>query len=173
MSIESSTEASEDASREDLQAAIRKDCLVSLQRQPDLSARLGEQRIAIVGGTGFVGSWIAEVVAALNDELGGRIRVDLIGRSATAWAIAHPHLAQRKEFHLQAEDVRASFELSRDTTMVLFAAGVADPRVHASDPFRVHETALHGISHTLAASARLERLHRFVNISSSYSMRWL
>lgn len=153
-------------SLEGLQEAIRHDCLLSLKRQPDLSVRLGEQRIAIVGGTGFVGSWIAEVVAALNDVLGGRIRLDLIGRSAAAWAIAHPHLAQRKEFHVQAEDVRAAFELSRDTTMVIFAAGVADPRVHASDPFRVHETALHGISHTLAASARLERLHRFVNISS-------
>jgi dTDP-glucose 4,6-dehydratase len=49
---------------------------------------------------------------------------------------------------------------------VLFAAGIADPRIHASDPFRVHETALQGITHTLSAAERLESLQRFVNISS-------
>jgi len=63
-------------------------------------------------------------------------------------------------------DVRSSFELPRDVTLVLYAAGVADPRVHASDPFRVHETTLHGLTHALAASARLELLQRFVNLSS-------
>lgn len=151
---------------DDLQQALRQDCLASLRLQPDLVARLAEHRIAIVGGTGFVGSWIAETVAALNDELGGRVRVDLLGRSAAAWAAAHPHLAGREEVCVQNADVRASFELPRDTTLVLFAAGIADPRVHASDPLRVHETALHGISHSLAASARLELLQRFVNISS-------
>ncbi len=148
------------------QRAIHQDCLASLQLQPGLARRLAEHRIAVIGGTGFVGTWLAETTAALNDELGARVRVDLLGRSASAWAAAHPHLAERGDVQVHAVDVRSSFELPRDVTLVLFAAGIADPRVHASDPFCVHETALHGLSHALAASARLELLQRFVNLSS-------
>jgi nucleoside-diphosphate-sugar epimerase len=150
----------------DLQIMLRQDCLASLRHQPRLVTCLSNQRIAVVGGSGFVGSWIAETVAALNDEFGAGVRLDLLGRSVSAWSNAHPHLAEKKEIRVQTADVRSTFELARDTTFVLFAAGVADPAVHASDPLRVHETTLHGMSHTLAASTRLELLQRFVNLSS-------
>jgi len=149
-----------------LQRAIRQDCLASLQLQAELPERLAQHRIAVVGGTGFVGTWLAEAVAALNDTQGCRVRVDLLGRSITPWSVANPHLAGRDDIQLHNVDVRSSFEFSRDVTLVLFAAGVADPRVHASDPLRVHEIALQGMAHGLAAAARLELLHRFVNLSS-------
>lgn len=149
-----------------MQQALRQDCLASLKLQPTLVDRLADQRIAVVGGTGFIGTWIAEVVATLNDELGGKVCVDLLGRSAQVWTAANPHLASREDVRVKSVDVRSPFELSDDTTLVLFAAGIADPRVHASDPYRVHETALHGIAHALAASTRLESLQRFVNLSS-------
>lgn len=146
--------------------ALRQDCLASLRLQPQLAQRLQGHRIAVIGGTGFVGTWLAETVATLNDELDGRVRLDLLGRSVGAWKAAHPQLASRDDVHVSMADVRSAFELAGDTTLVLYAAGVADPRVHASDPYRVHETALQGISHSLAASARLQSLQRFLNISS-------
>lgn len=148
------------------QRAIRQDCLASLRLQPGLAQRLAGHRIAVIGGTGFVGTWLAEAVAALNEDLGADVRIDLLGRSAAVWSAAHPHLSGRGDVKVHAVDVRSPFELPRDVTLVLFAAGVADPRVHASDPFRVHETTLHGLSHALAAAARLELLQRFVNMSS-------
>ena len=149
-----------------LHLSLRQDCLASLKLQPALTARLAEHRIAVVGGTGFIGTWIAETVATLNDEFGTQVRVDLLGRSVAAWATAHPNLATREDVNVNSVDVRSSFELPRDTTLVLFAAGVADPRVHASDPFRVHETSVHGVAHALTASTRLDLLLRFVNLSS-------
>lgn len=145
---------------------IRQDCLASLKLQPDLAQNLAQHRIAVIGGTGFVGTWIAETVAALNDEMGSQVRLDLLGRSINAWTAANNHLASRRDIQLMPVDVRSSFELPRDVTLVLYAAGLADPRTHASEPFRVHETALLGMSHALAATARLELLQRFVNISS-------
>ncbi len=145
---------------------IRQDCLESLKLQPTLLNRLTQQRIAVVGGTGFIGTWISETIAAINDELGGSTRVDVFGRSAASWADNHLHLTSRKDIRSACVDVRSSFELPQDTTHVLFAAGVADPRVQASDPHRVHETALLGIANSLASSSRLERLQRFVNVSS-------
>jgi nucleoside-diphosphate-sugar epimerase len=145
---------------------IRQDCLDSLKLQPDLVKRLAHHRIAVIGGTGFIGTWIAETVAAINDETDAKVRLDVLGRSVNAWAVANPHLASRSDIQIKAVDVRSTFELPRDVTLVLFAAGVADPRIHASEPFQVHETALFGISNALIATSRLELLHRFVNISS-------
>lgn len=145
---------------------IREDCLDSLKLQPGLSKQLAQHRIAVIGGTGFIGTWIAEMVAAINDEWDGKLHLDLLGRSVNAWAVAYPHLASRSDIQLKTVDVRSTFELPRDVTLVLYAAGVSDPRIHASEPFRVHETALQGISNALFATSRLELLHRFVNISS-------
>jgi len=150
---------------DELRKSLRKDCLTSLEGAKGLPERLKGHRIAVVGGTGFVGSWLAEVVAALNDDLGSKVRIDLLGRGASAWTEAHPHL-NRDFISVQAVDVRSPFELAADTTLVLFAAGHADPRMHASDPHQVFQTSVHGIGHALAVAARLERLQRFVNISS-------
>src|SRR5471032_630848 len=110
--------------------ALRQDCLASLDTLKGLPGRLAGHRIAVVGGTGFIGSWLAESVAALNDDLDCRVRIDLLGRSATSWSAAHPHLV-RSDITVQSVDARSPFELARDTTLVLFAAGHADPRMHA------------------------------------------
>jgi nucleoside-diphosphate-sugar epimerase len=147
------------------QTALREDCHAALGALPGLAARLSGHRIAVVGGTGFVGTWLAETVAALNDDLGCRVRVDLLARGVSAWSAAHPHLV-RDGIGVRAVDARSPFEMARDTTLVLFAAGNADPRMHASDPAQVFQTGVHGIGHALAAAARLESLHRFVNVSS-------
>ena len=150
---------------DEFQLSLRKDCLVSLEGFADLPRRLAGHRIAVVGGTGFVGTWLAEAVAALNDDLGSQVRIDLLGRSAAGWTESHAHL--RREFiSTQVVDVRSPFELARDTTLVLFAAGHADPRLHASDPHQVFQTSVHGVGHAMAVAARLELLQRFVNISS-------
>lgn len=148
-----------------LQQSIRKDCLASLAGLEELPRRLLGHRIAVIGGTGFVGAWLAEMVAALNDDFGCQVRLDLLGRSADIWPSRHPHLV-RADITTRTIDTRAAFELAKDTTLVVFAAGVADPRVQASDPHRVFETCLGGIGQSLAVAARLELIQRFVNLSS-------
>jgi dTDP-glucose 4,6-dehydratase len=150
---------------DEMQRQLRDDCLASAAALPDLAGRLRGHRIAVVGGTGFSGTWLAEMVAALNDEAGGNARLHLIGRAPAKWAAQHPHL-KRDNISLQAADVRSPFELPHDTTLVLFAAGIADPRVHASEPQRVFQTTVHGLDNALVAASRLEEIQRFVNLSS-------
>ena len=154
---------------DDAQQSLRKDVLASLEALKELPKRLAGHRIAVIGGTGFVGAWLAEAVAALNDDLGSQVRIDLLGRSAATWLASHPHL-KRDFVSLQTIDVRSPFELARDTTLVLFAAGHADPRMHASDPHQVFQTSVHGVGHALAVAARLELLQRFVNVSSGLAL---
>jgi nucleoside-diphosphate-sugar epimerase len=150
---------------ETMQRQIRDDCRASLAAVPGLVAQMAGQRVAVVGGTGFSGTWLAEMVALMNDEFGSGLRLDLLGRSAGKWTERHPHLV-REDVVLHAVDARSPFELPRDTTLVLYAAGIADPRVLASEPQRVFQTNVYGLDNALSAAVRLEGIQRFVNVSS-------
>jgi dTDP-glucose 4,6-dehydratase len=148
-----------------MQRLMRADCKASAEAVPGLVEQVAGHRIAVVGGTGFSGSWLAEMVAVLNDEFGARLRLDLLGRSAARWAERRPHL-KRDDIVVHTVDVRSPFELPRDTTLALFAAGIADPRVSASEPQRVFQTNVYGLDNALTAASRLEGIQRFINISS-------
>lgn len=148
-------------------AELRQDCLRSCADQAAVRAGLARQHVAVTGGTGFLGSWIAETVAALNDEYGLGIVLELFARDVRDWPQQRPHLATRLDIRLRSQDVRSPFEFSKNTTFIIHAAGIPNNRVHASDPLRVFETTVAGIGNTLEAASKLDGLRRVVNVSSS------
>lgn len=145
---------------------IRKDCLLATAGQSGIYSKLGFQHVAVTGGTGFLGTWIAETVAALNDEHRLGITLDVFARNINDWAQRYPHLAKRADIRLKSQDVRSPFELARNTNFVVHAAGIPNNRVHASDPLRVQQTTLLGLNNTLDAATQLDNLSRFLNVSS-------
>lgn len=145
---------------------IRKDCLVAVEGQTELRQALALKNIVVTGGTGFLGSWIAETVAALNDEYQLGITLVLYARGVREWAQKYPHLAERPDIRLQMQDVRSQFEFPRNTHFVVHAAGIPNNRVHASDPLRVQQTTLQGLNNALEAATQLDGLVRFLNVSS-------
>lgn len=147
-------------------AEIRQDALAACAGQHDVRAALARQHIAVTGGTGFLGTWIAELVAALNDEYGLGITLDLYARNPDDWRQGHPHLASRADIRVRAQDVRSSFEFGKTTSYVIHAAGIPNNRVHSSDPLRVFQTTVAGVTNALDAARQLDGLLRFVNVSS-------
>jgi dTDP-glucose 4,6-dehydratase len=145
---------------------MHKDCLLASNAQPAVRAKLARSRIAVTGGTGFLGSWIAETVAALNDEYGLGIQLSLYARNTNDWARKYPHLSGRTDIRLHSQDVRSPFEFAPDTNYVIHAAGIPNNRVHSSDPLRVHQTTVLGINNALDAASQLNNLTRFLNVSS-------
>jgi len=145
---------------------IRQDCLLASDKQPAIRTKLGLQHIAVTGGTGFLGTWIAEMVAALNDERELGITLDLYARKVNDWAQRYPHLSKRSDIRMRSQDVRSPFEFARNTNYVVHAAGIPNNRVHASDPLRVQQTIILGLNNTLDAASQLDNLTRFVNVSS-------
>ena len=145
---------------------VRQDCLLACASQPQIRSKLGLQHIAVTGGTGFLGTWIAETVAALNDEHRLGITLDLYARNVNDWALKYPHLSARSDIHLKAQDVRSPFEFARNTNFVVHAAGIPNNRVHSSDPLRVQQTTLLGLNNALDAANQLDNLSRFLNVSS-------
>jgi dTDP-glucose 4,6-dehydratase len=147
-------------------AETRQDALAACATLPDVRAGLARQHLAVTGGTGFLGTWIAELVAALNDQYNLGITLDLYARNIAEWQQKYPHLARRLDLRVRSQDVRSSFEFARNTNFVVHAAGIPNNRVHASDPLRVFQTTVSGINNALEAASQLDGLRRFVNVSS-------
>src|SRR5471032_2195377 len=95
-------------------AETRQDALADCANQPDVRAALARQHIAVTGGTGFLGSWIAELVAALNDQYNLGITLDLYARNIGEWQQKYPHLAARLDIRARSQDVRSSFEFAKN-----------------------------------------------------------
>ena len=147
-------------------AAVRDDCLKSLSAHLPVLQELGGRRLAITGGTGFLGTWITETIAALNDEHKLGIRLDVLASNAEAWAARREHLGRRADVIPRNQDVRSSFEFAGDVTHVIHAAGIPDGRVHSSDPIRVFQTSVAGIGNSLDAASKLSDIARVLNVSS-------
>lgn len=145
---------------------IRQDCLLASTPQPDVRTKLGFQHIAVTGGTGFLGTWLAEMVASLNDEYRLGITLDLYARNVNDWTQRYPHLSERGDIHIKSQDVRSPFSFARNTNFVVHAAGIPNNRVHSSDPLRVHQTTVQGLNNVLDAATQLDNLTRFLNVSS-------
>ena len=145
---------------------IRRDCLIASDVQTDVRSKLSLQHISITGGTGFLGTWLAEMVAALNDEYHLGISLDLYARNISDWCKKNTHLSKRSDITVRSQDVRSQFNFERHTNFIVHAAGIPNNRVQSSDPLRVHQTTIQGLKHSLDAAAQLDNLMRFLNVSS-------
>ncbi|MES2299255.1 MAG: NAD(P)-dependent oxidoreductase [Pseudomonadota bacterium] len=155
-----------DRTEQERYAEMRLDCLAACADQAHVRAALARQHIAVTGGTGFLGTWIAEMVGALNDEYKLGITLDIYARNIGEWQRKAPHLANRLDIRAHSQDVRSPFEFARSTSHVIHAAGIPNNRVHSSDPLRVHQTTVGGLNNALDAATQLDGLRRFVNVSS-------
>ncbi|HEY5548688.1 MAG TPA: NAD-dependent epimerase/dehydratase family protein [Coriobacteriia bacterium] len=146
-------------------AALKADCASAATDVTKLEGLRG-QRILVTGGTGFMGSWVAEMVAWLNDAEGFGIDLLLLSPSASAFAVRAPHLAARKDITLIEQDVRHITRLPDGVTYVIHAAGTPDNRVHVIDPLRTMDVIAHGTSAVMHAAAVSADLRKVLNVSS-------
>ena len=86
-------------------------------------ARLDGRHIVMTGGTGFVGSWLLELLAWSADRLGTDPRVTVVTRRPGRFAERRPHLAGHRCVHLVEGDVRREPVVGRPVD--LFVAGAA------------------------------------------------
>ncbi|HEY5506220.1 MAG TPA: NAD-dependent epimerase/dehydratase family protein, partial [Coriobacteriia bacterium] len=146
-------------------AALRADCESAITDVAKL-VELRGQRILVTGGTGFMGSWIAEMVAWLNDSHDMGVDLLLLSPSASGFADRVPHLASRSDITLIERDVRDIDELPKGVTHVIHAAGTPDNRVHVTDPLGTMSTIARGTSAVMHAAAASLALRKVLNVSS-------
>ena len=152
----------------DRRTLVARDCEEALAGMSRALEPLKNDRILITGGTGFIGTWLAEMLAFLNDNHGFSVRMLLSSKKAQAFREKAPHLAERKDVELLEMDVRRTVELPEDVNRIIHAACSPDSRLHASDPITVIDVVVNGTATLLAAAARLPELKMVLNVSSGW-----
>jgi dTDP-glucose 4,6-dehydratase len=145
---------------------IRRDVEEVVKSNVQLLAPLKGEKVLITGGTGFVGTWLVETLAYLNDQFAYGIKIQLLAKQAEQFKARVPHLGGRKDVALIARDVKDIIEIDDDIAYVIHAAANPDNRLHSSDPLRVMNVVTKGTESALAAAARISGLKKFMNISS-------
>jgi len=145
---------------------VRSDAEAVLSGRSELLAPLANAQIFISGGTGFLGTWLLELIAVLNARHKFNTRVTVYSRSAPVFSRRHNHLAARKEFRFLEGDICHLTELPQGTDYIIHAAALTDRRIFASNPTAVGEVNSMGTIRLLRATNLLERLKTFLLVSS-------
>ena len=145
---------------------VRSDTDTVLAGRTDLLKPLAGAHLVITGGTGFLGTWLLELIAALNTDHQFNTRVTIYSRSAPDFVRRHKHLGARKEFRFLEGDIRFMTELPHETHYVIHAAALTDRRLFASNPTAVGEVNSLGSVRLLRAASLLEDLRNVLLVSS-------
>lgn len=146
---------------------VRRDSLQALDAALSRLELLRDSTIVVTGGTGFVGTWIAEAVAALNDVHEFGISLVVTSRSPGFRAPEKAHLAARSDITLETRDVRTETHLPAATRFVIHLAGNPDSRHHASYPLEAMSVVGEGTAAALRATTTTHDLRKFLNMSSA------
>lgn len=146
--------------------SVRKDCDEVTASSIPLLSKLKGECIFITGGTGFMGTWLVEMVTFLNDIYSFNARLILLSDRATNFSAKAPHLAMRKDVELVERDIRNLIEIPEEVTYIIHAAANPDNRMHASDPLKTMDVISRGTDAVLNAAVRLPNLKKLLNISS-------
>lgn len=148
------------------QRLIREDCIRILAENHVSIAALKNSVLAVTGGTGFVGTWIAEMIRALNDDFQFNTKLILIARDITTFQEKKAHLSQRNDITLLASDVRQLSNFPMQADWVIHAATSPDVRFHASNPLDTASIIVDGTMSVLKTAERMSDLKRLLYISS-------
>ncbi len=124
------------------------------------------KHIFISGGTGFLGTWLLEIIKELNSTYDFKIRVTVFSRKAKDFARKHTQFDNLDYITYINGDIRYLSELPLDTEYIIHAASVSDRRLAASTPNAVADTIGLGTMQILRASNLLENLNKFILLSS-------
>lgn len=147
-------------------ALVQSDAEAVLAGRTAPFAALRGQHLFISGGTGFLGTWLLELVRMLNERHDFGVRVTVFSRNARAFASRWPHLGSAKWAAFLDGDIRHLSDLPRDVRYIIHAAGLTDRRLFASQPGAVAEINSVGTLRLLRAANLLEDLQKFALIST-------
>lgn len=147
---------------------LHQDCADVLSAQSvERLEKLKNKTVYIAGGTGFVGTWTATLIAYLNQHHGFNTKVFLLARNPETLKDSAPHLLQYPEIQVISKDVRNIFELPQEVNYVLHLACSPDSRGHVTNPFDTASVIVDGTKNLLSVSRYCPKLENFLYLSSA------
>lgn len=129
-----------------------------LSLTPTFWSRYAGSRLFITGGTGFIGSWLLQVIQRANDRLNSGIELLVLTRNPDRARQQSPYMFDRADTRLVAGDVCTFADSVGAIDLCIHAAAeVGNPR-QADQPLKVFDTIVQGTRRMLdlaqAAGAR-------------------
>jgi dTDP-glucose 4,6-dehydratase len=130
---------------------------------PEELAGLKNQSVCITGGSGFIGTWLCNMIQYLNEQHQFQTKVFVMDRSFENIQKQSPHLLNAKLFEFKKLDTRTLVDLPKDINYIIHTAGTPDTR----GPIDVITSIAQGTENLLKTTQRLSNLKMFLNLSSS------
>ena len=131
---------------------MMKHCETYLSDLRAASARarfLRGKRVLITGATGMIGSFIADVLAWMNESSGARIEIYAAGRTEAGVRRRFGDLADDARFHYVPYDATQPVRFDFGVDYVIHAACSAHPVAYATDPVGTMMANLFGVQQLL------------------------
>lgn len=120
-----------------------------VEHTADFWSRFDRARLFITGGTGFIGTWLLEVVQHANHVTGSKIETMVLSRDP-AKALAHaPHLFDAPGMTLMQGDVVTFNTAPQAIDLCIHAATDVADLARANDALRVFDTGVSGTRRVL------------------------
>ena len=147
--------------------SITSDCIRSYLGVQKKIEQLKGKTILITGGTGFMGSWVAEMVHYMNEAHNMEITLFLMARNKSRFEKNLAHLMDSNYIKFIYSDVKEDAVIPKTVNYIIHAAANPDSRFHASQPFDSMSSVAEGVSSVFQSASRLSNLNNIINISSS------
>ncbi|MCM1537608.1 MAG: NAD-dependent epimerase/dehydratase family protein [bacterium] len=128
------------------------------------------KNVLITGGTGLIGSCLADVLIFRNEQLGAQIGIWVLCRREERAREVFGRYLDKAYFHLIVQDVSEPLlpEAPPSMDYIIHAASKGDPDSFVSDPLGVMDANLMGMHHILAY-ARRHKPQKILYLSSGES----
>jgi nucleoside-diphosphate-sugar epimerase len=149
-----------------MSSPLQADCDAAIEEtSPDVFDALRGARVLLTGGTGFVGSWLLELLLRANETLGLGVRVVVLTRNPAAFREKSPRLAGASAIECYPGDVTKPFRPGGPFDYVIHAATEANPDLNEREPQLMFDTIVGGTRETLEVAA-ISRCRRLLLVSS-------
>lgn len=131
----------------------------------DIWSSLRGARIFITGGTGFIGTWMLELLIRANKDLNLGIQATILTRDPNSFRHKAPHLASYWAFKLHTGEVNCFDSPEESFSHVIHAATDASAYLNDTNPAKMFDTVVSGTKRTLDFAVE-KNVHRVLFLSS-------
>ena len=146
---------------------VAEDCRLAFNEVQNKLRSLQNKTLLVTGGTGFMGSWLTEMVHYMNENHEMNISLFLMARSPNRLEKNLPHIKSSKNITFIYTDVTGHIVFPKTVNYIIHAASNPDSRYHASQSFDSMTCIADGTSSVFKSALRLSNLENILNISSS------